>query len=460
MSIASGLTGIPAEAKANKQLPWDRALAMKDELLKDGEKSLGSSAWVIMAAYRDFAEGLESVNMVKRIHKGDKEDEEMGWEGKPNALTSLSNGILREPRVFHIPSEDWVEKFNEQVTFESTVHNAWTFSDAATLQKEAPERLRANGWDDVRLALSTTVRAWILAGFIAGGGHRNSQTAMDYYSRVLSVLEWGRHLWKDVPREQRGSIFDATFVRGVKRLFLQTFIEAYSENSGTDSEFDLNDLAEMARDLLVDTKRQQPEVGENAQYDPGFITSFFINPTAESMSILGFVHIRKALQLKAQGDTKAALEQFGEASSWYAKAGASFPADDEKHIYFLGIALEALWHHGIKLETLLSLCEGIRRNTPKALQIWEYSPMAEARDKVLKRVNDFEDEYREKVKKGECKLSDLITLKVGIAMQARFNVLTDFCRTRVTCLRPLKALRFRRALLNNIRTLHEIKCKP
>ena len=44
--------------------------------------------------------------------------------------------------------------------------------------------------------------------------------AMEYYSRIIEVLQWGAHTWRDVPMEDRGVIFEKTFIRGAKRLKL------------------------------------------------------------------------------------------------------------------------------------------------------------------------------------------------------------------------------------------------
>lgn len=43
---------------------------------------------------------------------------------------------------------------------------------------------------------------------------------LEFYGRALEVLEWGRKIWKDVPSDDRGVIFEDSFVRGIKRLYL------------------------------------------------------------------------------------------------------------------------------------------------------------------------------------------------------------------------------------------------
>jgi hypothetical protein len=87
----------------------------------------------------------------------------------------MSNGVLRDKRVFHIDSPDWNEKYNRQgmfslvfasfesyvaavVQLECGITGAWHYGGAKLVQEEAPRRLKTSGWAAVRRALSTTVR--------------------------------------------------------------------------------------------------------------------------------------------------------------------------------------------------------------------------------------------------------------------------------------------------------------
>ena len=47
----------------------------------------------------------------------------------------------------------------------------------------------------------------------------------EFYRNALEILEWGSNLWKDVPSQDRGMIFEATFIRAVKRLYLKSLME-------------------------------------------------------------------------------------------------------------------------------------------------------------------------------------------------------------------------------------------
>ena len=43
---------------------------------------------------------------------------------------------------------------------------------------------------------------------------------VEFLRRALDVLEWGSREWKDVPYSDCGVIFELTFIRGVRRLYL------------------------------------------------------------------------------------------------------------------------------------------------------------------------------------------------------------------------------------------------
>jgi hypothetical protein len=73
----------------------------------------------------------------------------------------LSNGItmMRDPRVFHIEDNNWFKKYQDQVTFEVDNSNAaWTEGGPELVIEEAQQRLRKEGWDSLRPALSVTIR--------------------------------------------------------------------------------------------------------------------------------------------------------------------------------------------------------------------------------------------------------------------------------------------------------------
>jgi hypothetical protein len=110
------------------------------------------------------------------------------------------------------------------VQFEVQKTNAWVDVGPEVVIKEAQERLCRQGWDILRPALSVTVRAWIMRGFIEGG-LRAHLVALEFLGYALEVLDWGRQAWKNIPNEVRGTIFKSTFIRGVRSLHMRALME-------------------------------------------------------------------------------------------------------------------------------------------------------------------------------------------------------------------------------------------
>lgn len=54
---------------------------------------------------------------------------------------------------------------------------------------------------------------------------RQFVTAIEMYRQAVEILQWGREKWKDVSSEERGSMFELTYIRGVKRMYMTTLVE-------------------------------------------------------------------------------------------------------------------------------------------------------------------------------------------------------------------------------------------
>lgn len=63
-------------------------------------------------------------------------------------------------------------------------------------------------------------RIWIFQAFFRSELGNHKDAAHELYNNALDVLHWGREIWANVPKEDRGVIFERSFIRGVKRLKL------------------------------------------------------------------------------------------------------------------------------------------------------------------------------------------------------------------------------------------------
>lgn len=132
--------------------------------------------------------------------------------------------------------------------------NGWHDAGPKTVLKEAQDRVAKDGWEGkpdekglprggARKAISNQVRyvgiprlnciaclralcsfrVWILRAFLLDGIWGDSKAAETLYHDTLDFLEEGRKMWESIPSEDRGAVFDDTFVRGVRVLHLSTF---------------------------------------------------------------------------------------------------------------------------------------------------------------------------------------------------------------------------------------------
>lgn len=201
----------------------------------------------------------------------------------------------------------------------------------------------------------------------------------EFYRHIFEILEWGRRIWSDISKTDRGVVFELSFVRGVKRLYLTALHERLAVDKDAVCDFTKEDLAEQARQLVLETDAHPPVPLEADGY--GFLLSFWMYPKGEALSILGWHHMQTAQQAEEADDK---LHHFTESASCYIQAAEMFPEDDEYHPYYLKFALEAYWGGGVaSRRECLALCNRIRLSIPKMAVFWQTSQIAKIRDEHL-----------------------------------------------------------------------------
>ncbi|KAI0652345.1 TPR-like protein [Trametes meyenii] len=342
---------------AKDDLPWHRALKMEHTLTVNNV--LNTSAWAIMNAYRDFSEGVRYMRQLERTDEG--------ISGNLNAVTDIMGGILRDERVFHMDSEDWIEKLQLQA------NKGWDTGGPDTVKEEVVQRLKEQGWKPTRLALAATIRAWFLRAYFADRSGDSKALALQYYNNVIDVLEWGARTWHDVPSSDKGYIFQKTFIRAIKKFRMETYLDALRQSSdkSEDSECNVDDLIDMAKQMVEETNKNIPNEGdEDAQLDKGAWYSFFVYPIAEAHATLGAVFLQQGLSAKQANEAEQAENMLAAAANFYKKAAETYPPDDENFPFYLKIAFEAEYHRGRPLSETLALCARVRRSLPGVLKIW------------------------------------------------------------------------------------------
>lgn len=67
-----------------------------------------------------------------------------------------------------------------------------------------------------------------MRAYLEENANRDSKTALQFYRSILSVLEWGLKTWKDVPNSERGAVFTETFIRGIRKHYLNAYLSVRS----------------------------------------------------------------------------------------------------------------------------------------------------------------------------------------------------------------------------------------
>ncbi|KAJ7592878.1 hypothetical protein C8J56DRAFT_929713 [Mycena floridula] len=383
------------EERDTMNLPWYQAYAVIPKLRSEGK--LSSSAFVIAEAHQDFASGIQAMKEAHWVGKA--------LVGRIGAIADISNAILRDDRIFHIKDQNWISMYNLQVQLEATKTNAWIDSGAETVIKQAQERLASGGWDNVRPALATTIRCWILRGFLDSGLDQNHTVFVEFMNNAAEVIVAGQKLWKDVSREERGTVFDDTFLRGVLNMQLDALMKAYNAKSSPD----INDLEVLKAkaETLIRLVEDSPAPLFGSRQEPGFINSFWHYPKGRAHTMIAFYHKKMAETTKDQMKKEDHLQ---EASVGYLTAATCYPLDDENHAFFIACALQNAVASGpAPLGVFINMLDRLHIAIPAFQPIWKHSITAmQGRDDIIKSSMTMEPYLRERLASGQATLDAII----------------------------------------------------
>ncbi|KAF7798630.1 hypothetical protein EIP86_009852 [Pleurotus ostreatoroseus] len=388
----------PAQGK----LPWDRAEGLVNErLAKYGHtmECANSSAWSMYRAYTQWKEGVDGMKQMKEI-KGPQ----AGMFVRIGVIENLSNAILQDDRVFHVEGQPFIDLYNKQAAAESMQTGAWAHAGPQQIFTEALEMQRTKGWDAVKQALSTTVRAYIMRGFMETGLRGRADVGVEFIGKAIEIIEWGRQVWRNVRKEDRGVIFEETFLRGVQSLHLETYMKAYEEHPGLDAKYSLEELLQHAQDILkgLDGQAYINDV------DPGFFLGFFVYPKARALAMVGFYHAQMA-QYVDNNDHAAVIKHRKLAAAAYHTAGIAYPPDDENHAWYLRCSLNYMYISGTPVREILKTTEAIRNAIPEMKKLWEYSSLAMGgRDQKLEQTRQEEQRLRAGLRGGSITMDTLL----------------------------------------------------
>ncbi|KAF9041914.1 hypothetical protein BDZ89DRAFT_1128611 [Hymenopellis radicata] len=361
-------------------LPWVAARPLLPGLVTRRETR--SSAWVIHEAYQACF-----LTFLIIFHRP-------LLMGRLGLLERITDAILQDNRVFHLTDNNFISNYNRQVQLEATQSQAWPESGPNQIKKEALQRLQQHGWDNVRSALSVTIRCWIMRGYIDGNLRGQRQAEIEFLSRALDILEWGVKPGQTSPA-----------VTGAPSLRLLSFAEsAHSTNH-------LQDL----EDLLRRAEDQIREIDENpfptdTDAAPGWVLAFGDYCKGHAYAMKGFYYNQrgnKELQAERKTNPDAGHEFYRQAAAAYVASAECFPQDDETHAWFLSCALQAMWSYRAPIRDQLPPLDKLRESQPLMLKIWKYSQMSQGgRDMLIDNTLRRQDTYKAALANGTATLDD------------------------------------------------------
>ncbi|KIK55175.1 hypothetical protein GYMLUDRAFT_885155 [Collybiopsis luxurians FD-317 M1] len=292
------------------------------------------------------------------------ERSEEGMQAQFGAIADLSNGLIFDWRVFRLHGPVFLTRVNEQAMCEGNHWDAWPpHIGPEELKKKALERLRNEGWERTRPALTLVVRAWIIIGFLKGKLEVNHTYAIEAFKNALNVINWGRQLWKDVPKEQRGTMFDITFRRGVWNLYIFSLMDNlyYDKNNMDLLETIYKEANAIIKDVDEDTyPYDEPEIG--------FPLAFYDCIKANALACKALYH--KTISESKTLDKKTLKKHWMATMNFYIEAADALPEDDENHPWYLNCAYVYMEPLNVSTSRVMKILERIRLSVPKMMKIW------------------------------------------------------------------------------------------
>ncbi|KZT67606.1 hypothetical protein DAEQUDRAFT_766973 [Daedalea quercina L-15889] len=386
------------------RLPWDYAKAMEQELKAGLPDTAESSAWPMLRAARFRDRGVEAMR-----HSGTQSISDEGAYAL-DVVTDITDALLTDPRIFRIGEIVWLDVYENHQNKALERYRAWPDHSAELIKAEALERQRQEGWDAVRPAIEITVRANIMAGFLADKFSKDPQSALEHYDVVMEILQWGRRtVWKNVSTEDKGEVFEDYFVTGLRRLRLEALRFTCGEDDSQIPETQLMNLYEEAQSMIRDVPDSDLSSLFEVDDDPGFLAAFSVYPKGRALAMTGMYHQRRAQQSAERGDFEAMVKHFAEAFGGFYQAACAFHPDDEMHTWFLHIALQNMLMCGAPFDLVLRLLEDLRLSMPKMMRIWGYLQVAEGKDQMLETDLQLEPKIRKDLADGKITLDDRMT---------------------------------------------------
>ncbi|KDR75063.1 hypothetical protein GALMADRAFT_140613 [Galerina marginata CBS 339.88] len=376
------LEGPLSERYGNEEsgYPWDVAASLVAGLRE--KRNAKSSAWVITYAAKEYDEGVRRMKTayIKTDENGVERCGRVGcWcmDGEEDAFALVCDGMLLDIRCTHFkPVNEWISAHNTCGTLERQRHNPWIGLGPDHVKREMPIRVQKLGWDRARPDFDLTIRFWLLRGMVECVADDNILLDAEYAKQALNLLEWGREKFRDVSVEEKGEIFDDTFIRSVRNHCIRTMITVYAMSKKADSdraewlEPAMQQVDLMLQELENDPGPREPSWVEGER-DPGWFLSNYDYLKGHAYSCKAFYH--SDLASARSGDEQAINNKI--AARFYVQAAECYPIDDEDCAKYLNCAFQhATRPPGCTVGEALDLANRARDAYDASGKIWRAHP--------------------------------------------------------------------------------------
>ncbi|KAF7303066.1 TPR-REGION domain-containing protein [Mycena kentingensis (nom. inval.)] len=388
--LQDGFVDVAASQLMPHDVPWVRAAVLR----ATNRLPEYSSGHVVLEAAHNSELVRQRLNNLEVIQVDGQRMHKMTG----SVLGPLMDAIFLDDRTGPT-SPELMPVLERMIVSEIEATRGWPSSSPDEIKKELPSRLRDSGWDGLIPAITSTIRNWIWRAFL--DSKRGKPLDADKgYQRAIEMLEWGAREFAEGLQENRGAIFNPTFVRGARSHRLSNIIAVYRTDA---SLYSLEDILKLAREMEyeIENAAEMP-----ASYTPGFVTGFSAYPQAEAFSIIAWYHMQRGIEMTrgepdvAENDIMdKAHPHFIESAEYYLKSAETYPPDSEHHLHMLIMALEAQWRGQAPISMTLPLVRRARDALPKAAAIWKAAMPIELKAK-LEEASIFVELCEEKMMEG------------------------------------------------------------
>ncbi|EJD45726.1 hypothetical protein AURDEDRAFT_184642 [Auricularia subglabra TFB-10046 SS5] len=315
--------------------PWRRARGLLKNDYNPSEPSTWySCAWTITTARTVF---LDAARDMSESHLAVYHGHESGW-GKFGAIENLSNSFNVDVRAFYLDIDDWLAHYYDQVIFEKALCKSFEQTDPRSLFEAVRRRERdGGGWGDpaaytsLRMAVAVTIRSKYTDAVLEHMQMKRLDIALELYKFVVDFIELGRRAWPNVPKEQRGAIFEPTFLLAVERNYLACLKARYLANerfSIPDRAGILEQLGTLAEGILQQLGNfgSACRIPNSSDQDPLWVLAFMFYPEAAGHAGMGFWNYHRARKSDSIPEIASGLRSSIE---HYRKAAELYASNDE-----------------------------------------------------------------------------------------------------------------------------------